>query len=1177
MKRSKLQLQTFAFAKSNTRQFSHSGFAYRHYRRRPAVSSKSSESPSSLSSSHLHPRSLISYRSKSSNPAFVPAPSLSIEHLSSNRSKSLYSAVGQEPSVSVKKLNSRKVFINYDWCKDTHIEQLPLPKTIEPMKFFYEILTTPTSDTPGTAVLLNFPDKRYFFGQISEGTQRSCVELGVKLQYMSDVFLTGHVHWSNTGGLFGLILTQADAHASAQEAHEESVREKEARGINTANSGPVIWRHGQKVAQRGSLTLHGGKNLTHAIATARRFIFRQGMPLEVKEYCGGRSDLVKQDDQSESLEVDPFEQPSWFDSNIKVWAMSISPSSSSPPTRPYSPKKRSYDELEDSGDTADREQQHVDQLDKDQILRQSIVREMFNSDWKLDALYENKLADVEMPATIFVRNPETKDFERYTGPMPQSGQPLPDIKVYVRKPWPAVAIGRLPPATRSHEALSYVVRNHDFRGKFDPKKARELKVRPGRDYGKLASGLSVVSEEGKTITPDMVLGPTRPGRGMAFIDLPNPEYVDNLVNRPEWKSPSVTTGLDAIVWILGAGVGEHSKLRQFVTSMPHVKHIVSSTDYCPNYLALASAAKLSVRLAGLRNDSYSVPSHDNVTLPQPGTLTAESTATKDAISTSPFIQAQPGLIVNMEPKFYLENSEMVRSQLDVTTLMKKIPRSVEQRILTIRRRIQKPEFKKQLEKLQNTISFGGDTEVITLGTGSSAPSKYRNVSATLVNVPGYGYYLLDCGECTLGQLRRVYEPEALREVLRNLRMIWISHLHADHHLGTVSLIKAWYEVNYGRVIESTKTSSTSSSSLLSYDPVKYDMEKMLSEKRLFLVSDIMMIKFLEEYASVEDFGFEKLVPLSAFPGTDLPNRSKFTFRHVRGDGSYNARRGQGTEEKKNKKKGEGEPLETVVHFDDQTSPIASLLRSTSGLSNLLTTDVYHCRGSLAVSLVFPNGFKLSYSGDCRPSLAFAEIGKDSTLLIHEATFQDNMHGSALAKKHSTMSEALDIAHRMNARTLLLTHFSQRYQKVAIAEGHDHDDNLTQNPSQLENSVDQVDQVQQSSGSNRAEGHDHDDRVRRHGPVPYVGKIPYTVSFDYMRIRVKDIPIEQAYAPAIEKLCAMMEGFSVEYHKQEQRRNLEEKARKPQKKKEQSAGAGAGASIWSASESESGWSDSGEDG
>lgn len=35
------------------------------------------------------------------------------------------------------------------------------------------------------------------------------------------------------------------------------------------------------------LNIFGGKNLTHLLATARRFIFRKGMPLEFTEFKAG--------------------------------------------------------------------------------------------------------------------------------------------------------------------------------------------------------------------------------------------------------------------------------------------------------------------------------------------------------------------------------------------------------------------------------------------------------------------------------------------------------------------------------------------------------------------------------------------------------------------------------------------------------------------------------------------------------------------------------------------------------------------------------------------------------------------------------------------------------------------------------------------------------------------------
>lgn len=90
---------------------------------------------------------------------------------------------------------------------------------------------------------------------------------------------------------------------------------------------------------------------------------------------------------------------------------------------------------------------------------------------------------------------------------------------------------------------------------------------------------------------------------------------------------------------------------------------------------------------------------------------------------------------------------------------------------------------------QTSTAPGHDITVTTLGTGSAIPSKYRNVSATHLDIPGLGGILLDCGEGSLGQLRRRFGPEGTRRVLEELRMIYISHMHADHHLGLQAILR----------------------------------------------------------------------------------------------------------------------------------------------------------------------------------------------------------------------------------------------------------------------------------------------------------------------------------------------------------------------------------------------------
>lgn len=71
-------------------------------------------------------------------------------------------------------------------------------------------------------------------------------------------------------------------------------------------------------------------------------------------------------------------------------------------------------------------------------------------------------------------------------------------------------------------------------------------------------------------------------------------------------------------------------------------------------------------------------------------------------------------------------------------------------------------------------------------------------------------------------------------------------------------------------------------------------------------------------------------------------------------------------------------------------------------------------------------FKLTYSGDTTPCSGLVAIGKNSTVLIHEATLEDDLALSADHKKHSTVSQAIGQGNKMNAKHIILTHFSQRY-------------------------------------------------------------------------------------------------------------------------------------------------------
>lgn len=83
---------------------------------------------------------------------------------------------------------------------------------------------------------------------------------------------------------------------------------------------------------------------------------------------------------------------------------------------------------------------------------------------------------------------------------------------------------------------------------------------------------------------------------------------------------------------------------------------------------------------------------------------------------------------------------------------------------------------------------------------------------------------------------------------------------------------------------------------------------------------------------------------------------------------------------------------------------------------------------------FPNKtVKITYSGDTLPSEDLVNLGRNSDVLIHEATMEDDLAAEAKIKMHSTVSQAIEIGHKMNAKFTILTHFSQRYAKIPLLE------------------------------------------------------------------------------------------------------------------------------------------------
>jgi ribonuclease Z len=109
----------------------------------------------------------------------------------------------------------------------------------------------------------------------------------------------------------------------------------------------------------------------------------------------------------------------------------------------------------------------------------------------------------------------------------------------------------------------------------------------------------------------------------------------------------------------------------------------------------------------------------------------------------------------------------------------------------------------------------------------------------------------------------------------------------------------------------------------------------------------------------------------------------------------------------------------------------------SGNLRITSIPVKHYLDSYGCVCDLDGGYRLAFSGDRTIDDEFAKGVGSCDLMIHEATFTDDMEETALAKCHSTVGQAVRTGKEANAKYLILTHFSQRYPKVpAFEEGSD---------------------------------------------------------------------------------------------------------------------------------------------
>ncbi|RUR34434.1 ribonuclease Z [Vreelandella nanhaiensis] len=271
--------------------------------------------------------------------------------------------------------------------------------------------------------------------------------------------------------------------------------------------------------------------------------------------------------------------------------------------------------------------------------------------------------------------------------------------------------------------------------------------------------------------------------------------------------------------------------------------------------------------------------------------------------------------------------------------------------------------------------------LLFLGTSAGVPTKARNVTGiALRESKGKGWYLIDCGEGTQHQVLRT------KLSFTSLKAILITHVHGDHCYGLPGIL-ASAGMN-GRKAPLTIVAPTGIKAWLeaTYEATQLGLPFVLE----FIASDdLPSVEF--ENVAVATFALSHRVACYAYT---------FTEKNV--DAALN--------------------IEKLTQKGIPRGPLWGQLKQ--GL------DIEFA-GELLKShefLIFKNKpRKVVIAGDNdRPELLI-EACAGAQVLVHEATYTQEMAQKAIEVGHSYAKLVADFAETVQLPNLVLTHFSPRYQ------------------------------------------------------------------------------------------------------------------------------------------------------
>lgn len=380
-------------------------------------------------------------------------------------------------------------------------------------------------------------------------------------------------------------------------------------------------------------------------------------------------------------------------------------------------------------------------------------------------------------------------------------------------------------APKEPVALSYICQLKPRPGSLCLERCVERGVPPGPLLGKLKAGEDVVLSDGTLVKSSDVRMPDDPGPVFLVVDCPSLDYVDSLVNNPTFSRHQAAAISDCdvaflVVHFTPKAVVEDSRYRTWMDQFSPSTHqlVINESNRCMGSVAVHRIQqKLHLLHQGIFPllQDKGIPSEDSACNGMNGVVrTIHETEQKNdrgvildsenGVDQVSLINKSSNKVTEKTLTSY-ENVSNIFSLIGARTFCsvhlrprKGLDRQGELKLnpkLFIEETLCVEGFPEALADLKQKLAeiqvdpLKKFPQVLFLGTGSCIPNKTRNTSSILMHTSEDDCILLDCGEGTYGQLVRFYGPEAVDAVLGKLRAVFISHLHADHHIGLVGLLK----------------------------------------------------------------------------------------------------------------------------------------------------------------------------------------------------------------------------------------------------------------------------------------------------------------------------------------------------------------------------------------------------